>query len=144
MSPTAQRLALCLLSTCGLNACSIDEPCDDDQVYELSVCLPKPKPPQDAGVTTSTQTLASDAGSEDGETHADAAPLCAPYEGFGVPCSDLSQCTCETNFCPPGWPQLDYCTRTGCIADPSVCPPGWSCEDLSRYQAGLPSVCVKP
>jgi hypothetical protein len=64
---------------------------------------------------------------------------------FGASYAYDAACATPTDYCAvlPGQ-SAGYCTRKGCNDDPSYCPNGWSCFDLSKFQPGAPSICVKP
>jgi hypothetical protein len=66
-------------------------------------------------------------------------------DAFGAPCTGDAGCSAPTDYCAvmPGKP-AGYCTKKGCNDDPTVCPGGWSCFDLSRFEPGAPSICLKP
>jgi hypothetical protein len=124
----ATSLALALAATA---ACDEDDPCDSTSDFNGQMCLPK-----------STTADAAIAGG-------DAPPVSEAGAGgptFGTTCTDDAQCLGpDTNYCakePTG--ATGTCTKTGCVAAPSICPQGWSCQDLSAFMAGMPSICIPP
>lgn len=64
--------------------------------------------------------------------------------GFGAPCRESSECTCEASYCAlmPGQTR-GYCSKTGCDADEALCPTDWTCLDLSAFAPGQPAICTK-
>ena len=88
---------------------------------------------------------ARDAGRADSGTDK---PECAAMEFFAKPCTDStghSDCGCGADYCAvmPGQSE-GYCTATGCVEDANVCPDDWTCFDVSAFQPGAPSICLRP
>ncbi|MDB4988223.1 MAG: hypothetical protein JWN04_3401 [Myxococcaceae bacterium] len=97
----------------------------------------------------SAPVLASDGGAEttvDGGVHV--APACTllggDAAGWGAPCKEQSDCTCEASYCAlmPGQ-SMGYCSKTGCKTEPDLCPSDWTCFDVSQFAPGQPSICTK-
>jgi hypothetical protein len=65
-------------------------------------------------------------------------------QGFGAACAADGDCTCAANYCAmmPGQ-TMGYCSKKGCKQDPRICPANYSCFDVSAFQAGAPSICIK-
>jgi len=104
----------------AVGACAPSSLCDPGQVYSNGICY---------AVDAAPSAI-------------DADPR---FAHFGDVCSIDPDCALPNAYCVklPG-ETTGYCTGTGCLTDPDVCPSAWSCVDLSVYQAGLPSICVKP
>ncbi len=73
------------------------------------------------------------------------APSNEPATGFGMTCSDTSECPSPTDWCaiqPSA--TSGSCTRKGCLEDTTICPADWGCMDLSVFSPALPSICTPP
>jgi hypothetical protein len=110
-------------------ACTPDEPCDPDQIYQRGLCVDAVTdagPPADAGPR----------------------PDAGPHRGFGDPCTDPEdpvECIYAADVCVPLPGQDPFCSALGCLDDPAICPPGWMCVDVSMFDPrAVGGVCLPP
>jgi hypothetical protein len=137
IAPPAVRMliVIALAFTAAASGCDPSDPCDPGYYEEHGACYPEPVV-QDAGGDAQL-----DPGDEDAGGTPDAEAPADPYEGFGDPCEEQSDCP-EALVC--GAPQLALCTQVNCLDDSTVCPPGWTCFDTMGMSPdpSVTSVCL--
>lgn len=131
----ARAALMAALLSASFGGCDPSEPCDPGYYVEHGACYENPVV-EDAGGDAQV-----DEDDDGGALSADAAPATDPYEGFGEPCQEQSQCPGDL-VC--GAPQLPMCTQVNCLDDDSVCPPDWTCYDTmgASPDPSVTSVCL--
>lgn len=139
MTTTRSACAALLVTLALLGAaCDPSDPCDPGYYEEHGACYPIARPADDAG------DMSTDEGDDDGGALTDAEepePPADPYEGFGDPCEEQSDCV---NGLVCGAPQLALCTQVNCLEDATICPPDWICYDTmgASPDPSVTSVCL--
>lgn len=138
MMPMQRARIVRLLLIAGLaaiGACDPSDPCDPGFYEEHGACYPNPRS-ADAG----DDDARVDEGDDDDGGAGEPEPT-DPYEGFGDPCEEQSDCV-DGLIC--GAPQLALCTQVNCLDDPSICPPDWICYDTMGMSPdpNVDSVCL--
>lgn len=102
-----------------LTACYVDDPCDEDQIFDEDnyLCFDRP----DATDESSTFSTCEET-------------------TMGQSCAEDSGCGCDDLVCVSS---LAYCTLINCATEnPDSCPPGFSCINYSAVSRAVDSLCV--
>lgn len=131
-----RRTALVLLL--WLAGCDASNPCDKDQVYEESVCLPAaPKPAADGGMRANT-----DAGADEDAGRSSCSETLA--DDLDRSCTGDPSCGCAAPFCAVMPGQTAGTCTVHCRVNSHDCPNGYTCFDVSVFGVmGIDPFCLK-
>lgn len=120
-----------------LGGCDANHPCDDDQVYEDSVCLPATQPPAADGGTKAR----TDAGRDDDAGPSSCSESLADDLDRG--CTGDVSCGCAAPFCAVMPGQTAGTCTVHCRPDSHDCPNGYTCFDVSVFGVtGIEPFCL--
>ncbi len=136
------RVATALGLLLWLAGCDATHPCDKNQVYEDSVCLPAAPPPAADGGADAT---ASDASAPAGDDAGQAASCTeALADSLDRSCTGNAACGCAAPYCAVMPGQTAGTCTLHCQPSSHDCPDAYTCFDVSVFGVmGVEPFCLK-